>query len=161
VKLSCQQLCKRDLRRIHLTCLTCLVRRYHYNKLNQKDFVSIRKGNLFKLGNWVLPQLHRNRYTYYFIINYNGNKFKRFTKRLTLRILQNIHKLFYGVPHKRKRGIFTVKTHQLTVFPLNSVWITFTVKSGRGVAYMMSGWDCVKANIFKTFCSFAEVIANW
>jgi len=164
VRLACQQLCNLRLQRIHLTCLTCLVRRYHYGKVDKQNFICLRKGKLFKLENWALPQLPAKGYTgytYYLIININGNRFKRFVKRLALRLLQNIHNLFYGVPGKPKRGSFTVKTYQLTVFPLNAVWVPFTLKSGREVAYMMSGWDCVKANVFKTFCSFAEVIANW
>lgn len=167
MNLPCQRLCQKKLNRrlwlIQITCLTCLIRRFYYGKVDRTKYVYLAKNSLFKVVNTSPPYTTGRgyaEYTYYLIVNYNGNRLARFIKRLTVQALQNLYWLFYNLPNKPGNE-FTGQTYHPTVFPVNVVWVPFTLKSGMGLAYLMSGWDCVKANIFKVFCSLAELIANW
>jgi len=73
--LPCSSLCQEKLKRNppkrpHLNCLTCLERRYYYGKVNQVDYVKLKKNQPFMMtrpySDVILP---KNMRWYCLIIN--------------------------------------------------------------------------------------------
>jgi hypothetical protein len=97
-KMNCKGLCrymngefyKEEIGRPHLTCLTCFLRRYHYGKVDKKDFRKTR--NAIFWGIHATEKEHQHKIMFvtdtdrpegfiiprwqdtYFIMIYNGNK---------------------------------------------------------------------------------------
>ena len=92
--LPCKVLCKKNLRRPHLTCLTCLERRYYYNKINRNEYVKMKENHKFMVAipnrGIVIPK-HSN--LYFLLINTNGNALKRRIKRFILKRLLSVAEL--------------------------------------------------------------------
>lgn len=102
LSLPCKKLCEKRWRgmrasnpepmnRFHLTCLTCLDRRYHYNKINREDFIRLSEGDKFAMVNVYSPMvLPKNCRWYCLIINEGGGFFKYLFKNVFLRFLLSV-----------------------------------------------------------------------
>lgn len=90
--LPCTKLCQRNLKRFHLSCLMCLIRRYHYNKVDRDDFVKFEKGEKFMMPIYAMQPtvLPTHMVRYYLIINNNGGLLKSRIKHVLLKPLLSI-----------------------------------------------------------------------
>ena len=164
MKFACQPLCEKALGRIHVQCTTCLVRRYYYGKLDPDDYLWLDKNEKIALANWMIPQPvfdGEPRYSYFLIVNVNGNWLKRLVKSAILQVVKAVNKLMYrSCAATLKRGNFMMQVFQSTVFPLRAAWVPFIIQPSLG-GHLLTTGELLKTHLFQKVCSFAEVIANW
>lgn len=99
--MPCQPLCankfryNQQLRRPHLSCLTCLDRRYYYNKIDRKNYARLPPKKTFAFltpkSQVIMP---KNSIWYFLIINREGSNLKLWIKTLATKFFLTCAELF-------------------------------------------------------------------
>lgn len=91
----CRQKLKRLLKRPHISCATCLERRYHYNKVDRSEYVKVQVNQRFMMvqpySSMILP---KNSRWYCLIVNMNASGLKLQLKRLFTKLFLSLAELF-------------------------------------------------------------------
>jgi len=94
LSLPCKKLCKKPLHRPHLTCLTCLDRRYYYGKVDRELYVHLEeKREIMFVAPHSPMTLPKNVRLYYLLINCNGGTLKQKVKGRLLKPLLSLAEL--------------------------------------------------------------------
>jgi len=162
---ACHRICEKGITRFHVTCLTCLLRRYLYGKVDRDDYIYIPRSGQFLLANFIsVAHLPPHAFLYFIIVNDNGGWLKRLLKRAMTRILQQITAKLTRIDIAFEREpvlaeayepMILPKHFRIVLFILDIYWLEGRYTTGN------IGVKVAKAIVAKWCCSLAEVITNW
>jgi len=148
--------------RVHARCLTCLDRRFHYNKLNRDDYVHVKKGQQFVLMNYVSPfSVPKYYFVYHLIVNFNGNRVIQFIKVVAARFLERVTRKLNRHPVDMRKSTFQAEAQSNLVIPKHHRTLTLVFYEPARYGLAMPALKRMERRLGKILRSIGEVVANW